>query len=225
MPPFLPNCSPSFQSWWAGQWNNIIDKENVKVIVTRLSPGGKRIAKPKKRLVASNQSSDDEENEAPLKVNKKKKPTLNASTVPASSNPSDDHPIAEVKKPKMTKPSPTVSSSPLPALKPASFIPQVTPSALGLSTSSNPFKTSVSTPFGYTSGPNYGPSVNKTLDFDTPLDLTLASPTGPPAKETLRSPKPVTPKPTPTKTSSSPSSSFQDTIAKLNRLSSALDQA
>ncbi|OMO89410.1 hypothetical protein CCACVL1_07852 [Corchorus capsularis] len=254
MPPFLPNCSPSFQSWWAS----------------------KRVAKPRKRRVASNQSSDDEENEVPLKVNRKKKPTLNASAIPASSNPSDDHPIAEVKKPKMTKPSATISPSPLPALKPASFIPQVTPSALGLSTSSNPFKTSASTPFGYTSGPSTStsvslkvspskedsssklatpmtpsawiaktpsatppsvpsppkealsaskttePSAKKTLDVDAPLDLTLTSPTGRPAKKTLSSPRPATPKLTLTKTSFTPSS---DTVAKLNRLSSDLDQA
>ncbi|OMO71455.1 hypothetical protein COLO4_28241 [Corchorus olitorius] len=256
MPPFLPNCSPSFKSWWAGQWKSITDKENVEVIATRLAPpGGKRITKPKKKRVAPNQYSD-EENGAPLK----KKPTLNASATLASSNLTDDHLIAEAKKPKATKPSLTVSLSPLPVLKPASFLPQAAPSStLGLSSSSNPFKISSSTPFGYTSGPSVStsidlkvspskedtgsklatpmtpsawmaktpsatppsdpsppeeassasktkePSAKKTLDFDTPLDLTLASPTGLPAKETLNSPKPVTPKPTPTKTLSTPS--------------------
>ncbi|OMO50476.1 chromosome segregation protein SMC [Corchorus olitorius] len=255
MPPSLPNCSPSFKSWWAGQWKSITDKENVEVIATRLAPpGGKRITKPKKKRVAPNQSSD-EENGAPLK----KKPTLNASAKPASSNPTDDHLIAEAKKPEATKPSPTVSSSPLPVLKPASFLPQVSPSkedtgsklATPMTPSAWMAKTPSATPPSDPSPPEEAssasktkePCAKKTLDFDTPLDLALVSPTGPPAKETLNTSLALKEKNlepiyaaahvwsfSPGITEDTAQfwhyfpQSFQDAVSKLDRLSTALDQ-
>ncbi|OMO53693.1 hypothetical protein CCACVL1_28435 [Corchorus capsularis] len=150
MPHFLPDCSPSFALWWAGQWKNITDNENVEVIAARLAPpGGKRIAKPKKpKRAASDPSSDnDEENEAPsLVARKKNKPTsLNASATPASSHPTTDchptQPKKEAEKPKATKPSillaktpssivSSTSSKPAFASKPASFTLKADPTSV-----------------------------------------------------------------------------------------------